>query len=200
VAGSGYQTSGKFSKRPENLNLLLMIGVLCNDSKIENKKCIGDPTEGSLLISAQKAKIDTDTLKHEHPRLNEVPFSCERKRMTTVHKIDGKYFAYMKGAPEVILNLCSSDIADGRITALTREKKDRVLHINHEFSGDALKVIGFAFKQIRDPRKFKEADEKDFVFVGLQGMIDPPRDEVETAIEECHDAEGKRSRAVWGIS
>jgi len=188
VTGSGYQTSGNFSNRPENLDLLLKIGALCNDSKVENKKCIGDPTEGSLVISAQKAKIDTETLKREHPRLIEVPFNSERKRMTTVHEIDGHYFAYMKGAPEVILNLCSSDIADGRITPLTQEKKDSVLQINLEFSQDILRVIGFAFKQIKNPQKFKEADEKEFVFVGLQGMIDPPRDEVKSAIDECHEA------------
>jgi len=188
VTGSGYQTSGNFSKRPENLDLLLKIGAFCNDSKIENKKCIGDPTEGSLVISAQKAKIDTDTLKREHPRLNEVPFNSERKRMTTVHEIDGHYFAYMKGAPEVILNLCSSDIADGRVIPLTQEKKDNILQVNFGFSQDALRVIGFAFKQIKDPHKFEESDEKEFVFIGLQGMIDPPRDEVKSAIDECHEA------------
>ena len=188
VTGSGYNTAGEFSASPQNLNLLLEIGVLINDSKVENKKCIGDPTEGSLLISAQKAKIDTDTLKQEHSRLNEIPFSSERKRMTTIHEIDGNYFAYMKGAPEVILDSCSSDIVDGRITPLTQKKKERVLQINLKFSKDALRVIGFASKQIKEPRKFKESDEKDFVFVGLQGMIDPPRDEVKGAIDECHEA------------
>ena len=188
VAGSGYSTTGQFSTSPQNLNLLLEIGVLCNDSKVENKNCIGDPTEGSLLISAQKAKIDTDTLKQEHPRLNEVPFSSERKRMTTLHDIGGHYFATMKGAPEVILDRCSSYNSDGRITPLTQEKKEKILKVNLGFSKDALRVIGFAFKQIKGPQQFKETDETDFIFIGLQGMIDPPRDEVKSAIDECHQA------------
>jgi Ca2+-transporting ATPase len=188
VTGSGYNTTGEFSSKPQNLNRLLKIGALCNDSKVETKKCIGDPTEGSLIVSAQKANIDIDTLKQSHPRLNEIPFNSERKRMTTLHEIDGSCFAYMKGAPEVILDLCSSEIADGRITPLSRGKKNSILKVNLEFSKDALRVIGFAFKQIKDPEKFKESDEKKFVFVGLQGMIDPPRDAVKMAIAECREA------------
>ena len=83
------------------------MGTLCNDSRIEDQKCIGDPTEGCLIVSARKAKINTEKINQEHPRLNEIPFSSERKRMTTIHKVGDKYVAYMKGAPDVILNLCS---------------------------------------------------------------------------------------------
>ncbi len=90
--------------------------------------------------------------------------------------------------PEVVLDLCSSYNPDGRITPLTQEKKDKILQVNLGFSKDALRLIGFAFKQIRDSQQFKETDEKEFVFIGLQGMIDPPRDEVKVAIDECHEA------------
>jgi len=87
VTGAGYNSTGNLSENPERFNLLLKIGVLCNDAKIENQKCIGDPTEGCLVVSAQKAKINTEKLYQEHPRLNEIPFSSERKRMTTIHKV-----------------------------------------------------------------------------------------------------------------
>jgi Ca2+-transporting ATPase len=188
VTGSGYSPIGEFSEDPENFGLLLKIGALCNDSKIEDQKCVGDPTEGCLIVSAKKAKINTEKLFQEHPRLNEIPFSSERKRMTTMHKVGDRYFSYMKGAPDVILNLCSSNFSYQKITPLTNEKKDRILKINHEFSQNALRVIGFAFKEIKHPENFTEADEKNFVFLGLQGMIDPPREEVKVAIEECHEA------------
>ena len=188
VTGSGYNSTGSFSENPEGFNLLLKIGVLCNDAKIENQKCIGDPTEGCLIVSAGKAKINTEKLHQEHPRLNEIPFCSERKRMTTIHKVGDKYFAYMKGAPDVLLNLCNRDFFNQKIIPLTNEKKDLILKENHEFSKNALRVIGFAFKEIKDPDNFTEADEKDFVFVGLQGMIDPPREEVKEAITECYEA------------
>ena len=188
VTGSGYSPIGEFSKDSEDFSLLLKIGAICNDAKIEDQKCVGDPTEGCLIVSAKKAKINTEKLFHEHPRLNEIPFSSERKRMTTIHKVGDRYLSYMKGAPDVILNLCSRHFSDQKITLLTNEEKDRILKINHEFSQNALRVIGFAFKEIKDPENFTEADERDFVFVGLQGMIDPPREEVKAAIEECHEA------------
>ena len=188
VTGSGYSSTGDFSEDPPSFRLLLKIGALCNDAKIGDQKCIGDPTEGCLIVSARKAKIDTEKLNQEHPRLNEIPFSSERKRMTTIHRVGDKYFGYMKGAPDVILNLCTSYYSNKKVTLLTEEKRDLILKTNLEFSKKALRVIGFAFREIKDPEKFQEIDETDFVFVGLQGMIDPPREEVKVAVRECHEA------------
>jgi len=188
VTGSGYSSTGKFSEDPQNFSLLLTIGALCNDAKIEDQKCIGDPTEGCLIVSARKAKINTEMLIQQHPRLNELPFSSERKRMTTIHRVGDKYIAHMKGAPDVLLNLCSSYYSNKKVAPLTDEKRDLILNTNLEFSKNALRVIGFAFKEISDPKNFQETDEINFVFVGLQGMIDPPREEVKMAIKECHGA------------
>ena len=101
-------------------------------------------------MSARKGKIDTQKLDQEHPRLNEIPFSSERKRMTTIHKVGDKYIAYMKGAPDVILNLCSGYYLDKTVTPLTEKEKDLILRTNLEFSKSALRVIGFAFKEIRE--------------------------------------------------
>ncbi|MGD9041371.1 MAG: cation-transporting P-type ATPase, partial [Desulfobacteraceae bacterium] len=188
VTGSGYDSNGDFSEGPETLSLILEIGALCNDARIGDHKCIGDPTEGCLIVSARKADVDMEKLHREHPRLNEIPFSSGRKRMTTIHKVGEKYFAYMKGAPGVLLNLCSSYYNNREVTPLTEEKKILIQNANLEFNKNALRVIGFAFKEIMDPDNFQETDEIDFAFVGLQGMIDPPREEVKVAIEECREA------------
>jgi Ca2+-transporting ATPase len=188
VTGSGYSSEGEFSEDPENFSLLLRIGALCNDAKIEDQKCIGDPTEGCLIVSARKASLDMKKLNQEHPRLNEIPFSSERKRMSTIHKVGEKYFAYMKGAPDVLVNLCSRYYSKGKVIPLTEEKRDLILRTNQEFSKNALRVIGFAFREIEAAENFEESDEKGFVFAGLQGMIDPPREEVKIAIKACHEA------------
>jgi Ca2+-transporting ATPase len=188
VSGSGYSTTGEFSEDPEKFSLLLKIGSLCNDSKITDQKCIGDPTEGCLKVAAEKAGINTEELEERHPRLNEIPFSSERKRMTTVHRIGDKFFAYMKGAPDVILDLCVSYYSEEKIVPLTSESKNSIEKINAGFCNEAMRVLGFAFKEIDSPENFKETDEKNFIFMGLEGMIDPPRDEVKRAVKECHEA------------
>jgi Ca2+-transporting ATPase len=188
VTGAGYSPDGELSSHPEALSLLLEIGAMCNDARIENEKCIGDPTEGSLIISAKKAGIDAGKLRQDFPRSTEIPFSSERKRMTTVHKIGETFFAYMKGAPDVVLSLCTNYYLDNEIIPLTESKKQEILEVNAKFGESALRVIGFAFKEIGDDKAFRETDEGNFVFVGLQAMIDPPRDEVKTAMRQCSEA------------
>ena len=188
VTGSGYDSRGEFSEDPAGFRLLLEIGALCSDARIENKQCIGDPTEGALIVSAQKAGISPENLNEASPRLNEIPFSSERKRMTTMHRIGDRYVAYMKGAPDIILNLCNSCYSREETGPLTKEMRQQVLNRNLAFAAEALRVIGFAFKEISDPQAFDESDERDFVFVGLQAMIDPPREEVKAAIGQCHEA------------
>jgi Ca2+-transporting ATPase len=188
VTGSGYSPEGDFSESPEAFSLLLRIGALCNDARIENQTCIGDPTEGSLIVSARKSGLAPDELRQGFPRLIEIPFSSERKRMTTVHKIGDKHVAYMKGAPDVVLNLCSGYYLNDQVVPMSGARQEEILAANARFGEDALRVIGFAFKEIDDNATFTEADEKDFVFVGLQAMLDPPRDEVKDAIKECHQA------------
>ena len=188
VAGSGYSAKGEFSEDPDRFSLLLRIGATCNDARIENETCIGDPTEGSLIVSARKAGIDVEKLNRASPRIHEIPFSSERKRMTTVHEADQKYVAYMKGAPDVILDLCT-DYYDGETqTPLTERENDLISQAISGFSNNALRVLGFAFKEVDNPTDFQEADETGFTFVGLQAMMDPPRDEVKAAVKQCHEA------------
>jgi Ca2+-transporting ATPase len=108
--------------------------------------------------------------------------------MTTIHTVGDKYFAYMKGAPDVILDICSGYYSGKNTIPLTGELKDLAAKTNDNFCSDAMRVLGFAFKEIKDPEKFAEADEKNFVFTGLQAMIDPPREEVKKAVKECMEA------------
>ncbi|MBW2985019.1 calcium-translocating P-type ATPase, SERCA-type, partial [Candidatus Woesearchaeota archaeon] len=191
VTGAGYEPEGKFSKDPKNFELLLKIGALNNDAKHlkeDNKyKIIGDPTEGCLIVSAKKAGFDTAKLQKECPRTDEIQFSSERKRMTTIHKVNGKRVAYMKGAPDVILNLCHRILINEKARILTGQDRKKILKTNENFASEALRVLGFAYKEL-DKEKDEEEIESDMIFVGLQGMIDPPRKEVKDSVKECLEA------------
>ncbi|MBD3313252.1 calcium-translocating P-type ATPase, SERCA-type [Candidatus Woesearchaeota archaeon] len=191
VSGSGYKPEGSFTSHPKDLNLILKIGALNNDSSIDEEdgqySINGDPTEGALVVSAAKAGLDKKMLENKHERIDEVQFSSERKMMTTVHKFNGNKFSYVKGAPDVMLKKCSHIIEDGKKRKITKKDKDKILKKNEEFADEALRVLGFAYKDL-GKKASKKDYEKDLVFVGLQGMIDPPREEVKKSIATCKDA------------
>ncbi len=190
IDGSGYDPHGKFSHNTKDLELLLKIGTLNNDAKLEKQgdeyKIIGDPTEGALIVSAAKAGIDKEILDNKHKRVDELPFDSTRKMMSTVHNILGKKLVYVKGAPDILLSRCSKIIEAGKVIKLTPDKKKKILAANEKFAGEALRVLGFAYKELKKDKK--DDWEKDLVFVGLQGMIDPPRKEVRDAIKRCRTA------------
>ncbi len=180
VSGTGYETAGEFNldnKKidPAMLVKLLETGLYCNNASIADGKVLGDPTEGALLVSAAKAG-----LKMSGERVSEIPFSSERKIMTVVIKKDEKYFVYTKGAPEIVVDHCKIAASD----------KKKILEMNKELSNQALRNLGFAYKEISAAEFTKiSKDEKkleaDLAFLGIQGMIDPPRMEVKPLIEEC---------------
>jgi len=189
VTGSGYETKGQFlfnNKKidPKELGLLLRIGSLNNDASFDKKNVVGDPTEAALLVSAAKSGIDYEQIRKKYSRKDEIPFTSERKIMTTMHNIDSSLVAYVKGAPEVVLKLCNSIYENGKIKKLTEKRKKEILEINTNFADNALRVLGFAFKTVLD----KKRAEKNLIFVGLQAMIDPPREEVKIAIQKCKKA------------
>ena len=189
VTGSGYETKGDFvfNKKkinPNELGLLLQIGALNNDASLYNGNVVGDPTEAALIVSAAKAGIVKEVWHKKYPRKDEILFTSERKIMTTMHNIDGEDLSYVKGAPEIIIGLCTSIYEKGRTKKLTEAKKKEILKINEEFANSALRVLGFAYKRYTG----KSKAEKNLTFVGLQGMIDPPREEVKEAIRKCSDA------------
>ena len=206
VTGEGYKPEGIFEiddlqiqpcENPD-LRLLLTIGTLCNDARLEESgadkdktwRIIGDPTEGALVVVAEKAGISSKELSDKKPRVQEIPFDSERKRMTTFHPEDNSYVAYIKGAPDVMLNLSDKIIKDGKILDLTEEDRKNTLEANHNMASQALRVLAFACKKINTiPKEPKPEDiEKNMTFVGLVGMIDPARPEAKEAISICKKA------------
>lgn len=199
VTGTGYKAEGDFYHNGDKIDSkevhhLLKIGVLNNNARLDEEKIIGDPTEGSLIVSGHKAKLFQNELEKTFPRIDEILFDSQRKRMSTVHLIEKKHVLYTKGAPDIIVHLCDRMYEDGRVRKLTAKDKKKILEVNQKFSSAALRVLGFAYKELsngkagKEKRKYTEADEKDLIFVGLQGMIDPPREEAKEAIQKCKDA------------
>jgi Ca2+-transporting ATPase len=200
VTGAGYEPKGEFlvdgnpvspQKNPE-LELLLRANTLNANAHYDGKRVIGDTTEGALIVAAAKAGIAKKDAEEMYPRVHEVPFTSERKRMTTVHKTpEGKLVAYVKGAPEMILERSTRILKDEKVKKLTVEEKEEILAINEQMAKDALRVLGVAYKNVPADavEKFDEEDyESDLVFLGLSGMIDPPRPEAKEANARCRQA------------
>ncbi len=201
VTGIGYAPEGEFhldDKKitpDEQLKTLLKIASLCNDSNLEKdtktEKWLvkGDPTEGALIVTAAKADLWKDDLDKQEPRIAEIPFSSERKRMTTIHVVGNKKMAYMKGAPEIVLHKCTHILQNGKVQKLTKENQTKLLKVTEAMALQALRNLGFAYKELpATAEDFGEKMEEGFVFVGAIGMIDPPRNEVKDAITLCRDA------------
>lgn len=189
VEGSGYKPEGTFSEEAGRLEMVLRIGALNNDAKIDRKtwSVVGDPTEGCLIVSALKAGIDRVEAEAASPRIDEIPFDSDRKIMTTVHQVEGKRLAYVKGAPDLLLERCDRLWTDGEISKLSRADRDAIVAKNEEYARSALRVLGFAFKEIGEGEP-RESYEEGLVFVGLQAMMDPPREEAREAIARCGEA------------
>ncbi len=188
ATGVGYETKGSFLYKnkpvqPEEIELLLRIGILNNNSEIKEGKVIGDPTEAALIISAAKLGLIKEDFDIEYRRIDEIEFTSERKMMTTIHGHHGENISYVKGATEVVLKLCNFIYLNGEVKKLTAGMKEEIIEANRQFAEGALRVLGFAYKTIMDSNP-----EKNLIFVGLQGMIDPPREEVKIAIEKCKKA------------
>ncbi len=200
VTGVGYESKGDFllngvridPNEDAHLALLLRAGTLCSNANYDGKSVIGDTTEGALIVAAAKAGMTKENLESMYPRVQEVPFTSERKRMTTVHKSpEGKVFAYVKGAPEIILGRCGHILKGGKTTKLTEKERKRILGTNEEMARNALRIIGIAYKELPNTtsEKFDEENlEKGLVFLGLTGMIDPPREEAKEANSLCQQA------------
>jgi Ca2+-transporting ATPase len=193
VSGVGYTPEGRFSPaiNDPSVHLLLRGGLLCSDALLmeaEGKWCVkGDPTEGALVVLAVKAGIHQEETRLECPRIEEFPFSSERKRMTTVHTLeDGRRVAFMKGAPEVILERCSALLNGDERRMLTDGDRAKILAANEEMARDALRVLGVAYKELPQMGGYsEELVERELIFLGLMGMMDPPREEAKEAVKVC---------------
>lgn len=204
----------------------LWVGVLNNDAVLEASengsgertyRMVGDPTEGAILVAAAKAGAQANDLTHAYPRTGEIPFDSEYKRMVTIHSIrqprgedispiydeDGRrdwYAIAVKGAPDVVLNLCAyATTIDDRVVALDDERRRAILEANDRLTQDALRVIGLAYRLVPAlPNEINRPElEKELVFAGLIGMIDPPRPEVHLALERARSA-GIRTLMITG--
>jgi Ca2+-transporting ATPase len=195
ISGSGYTPEGELRVdgsvvEPSELEReLLRAAALVSDAHLVEEEdgsweLKGDPTEGALIVAAAKAGLEKADLDDRFPRVDEIPFTSESKRMTTFHRIDDAQVAYAKGAPEVILAACSRQLTSEGETALEEPDRAKVLGAVREMAGEALRVLGVARK-----RGAKREDaEGDMTFLGLVGMIDPPRPEARAAVEQCKHA------------
>ncbi|MEW6440188.1 MAG: cation-translocating P-type ATPase [bacterium] len=198
VTGTGYAPEGEFrgsgairvDAHPP-LETVLRAGLLCNDASLFERDGTwhvkGDPTEGALIVAAVKAGFHQEEIRLSRPRIEEIPFSSERKRMTTIHASDnGMKLALVKGAPEVILERCSSLVTASGTTGLTERERRRILEVNEEMARGALRVLALAFREVDGAATWHEDDlERDLVFSGLVGMMDPPREEAVDAVRVC---------------
>jgi Ca2+-transporting ATPase len=170
--------------RVKDSKMVNIISALCNNATYSHEKVLGDPTDAALLMYADANGYHRKELEKKYPRLMEIPLDSNRKRMTTVTQIEGDRYVLVKGAPEVLLQRCSQIEGEDEVCALQVEDVDKVMAGLKEMTGNALRVLGFAYRKLRPDEDLddKEGLEKNLIFVGLVGMMDPPRDEAREAI------------------
>jgi P-type Ca2+ transporter type 2C len=224
ITGEGYQPEGevqKDRKRAElrefpSVRLLLQACMLAGDAHLEMSqspdaegaawRMVGDPTEGALVVAAAKAKLHREKVESLYPRVAEIPFDSDRKRMTTIHSVPAAeslrtkeaavidsgspYVAFVKGAPDLLLERCTALLEKGKRRSMTDADRKKALEVNNGFAKNALRVLAAAYRPLNALPSQPLADdvEKDLVFLGLIGMIDPARPEAADAVQTAHDA------------
>ncbi|MFH0929670.1 MAG: cation-transporting P-type ATPase [Candidatus Moraniibacteriota bacterium] len=210
VSGEGYEPKGDFSidgkkfdpKNIENLELLLKIATLCNDAALvkekNNYKIAGDPTEGALVVASRKYNSDEKFFERGEGKIDENPFESDRMMMSVVfeNKKENEIFSYVKGSPDVLLGLSPKKLTEEGIVPFSNAEKRKIKKIYDQMSGEALRVLAFAYRPIRNnisnmpSSKNISIDEaeKDLIWVGMMAMIDPPRRDVAEAIKECRES------------
>jgi Ca2+-transporting ATPase len=194
VSGTGYNPQGSYTHHgaeitpPAVLKLLLRGATLSSDAQLAQSngrwEINGDPTEGALVVAAAKAGLKKSDLDEQFPRVDEIPFTSETKRMTTLHNSSSGQVAYAKGAPEIILDSCARRLTPNGDVALDAASKEKILAVAQGVASQALRVLAVASKS----NATLESAECDMTFIGLVGMIDPPRPEAKMAIRECEQA------------
>lgn len=195
VSGSGYEPQGELfvngsAVEPSELEMeLLTAGALVCDAHLVEEEHLGwelkgDPTEGAIIVAAAKVSLHKADLDDRFPRVDEIPFTSESKRMTTLHTLGDGRVAYAKGAPEVVLESCSRQLTSQGEVTLEEVDRKVILDAVREMAGEALRVLAVAKK----PNATIEDAERDMTFLGLVGMIDPPRPEAQSAVAQCNRA------------
>ena len=182
----------KYDSKNEVLDIFVKNMMLCNDVKINanGEGFLGDPTEIALVELGAKLGLDKEIVDARYKRIAEIPFDSERKLMTTVNDMEGNLYVNVKGAIEGLVNICTKAIIDGNLVDMTEDVKGQILQANNEMSSRALRVLGFAYKEIDKVPDGVTTDtlENDLIYLGLVGMIDPPRPEVKQAVKDCFSA------------
>lgn len=186
----------------EDLSRLIEIATLANDARYgADGKLIGDPTETALIRLADNLGYPKEKLEAQEPRIDEIPFDSERKRMTTINKANGGFLVLIKGAPESVLPLCVHERSSGKEDWLSSERREEILKTNSRLASEGFRTLAFAYKFIEEKPGLAVADEanveRDLVFTGLVGLTDPPRPEVPLAIEIAKQA-GIRIAMITG--
>ncbi len=180
VTGSGYDLVGEFQSQGElvqikKLQEIIKVGVLCNDAELIGQHFMGDPTDIALLVVGKKSGIYPT-----YERVEEKPFTSETRFMSVWNMVAGKKILYLKGAPEIVMGKCQKIMTSTGLVAFTEKQKNIFFAKNEKFAEKALRVLGFAYSET--------GEEKDLVFLGLMGMIDPPRSDVKESILQCREA------------
>ncbi|MBR9690799.1 cation-translocating P-type ATPase [Candidatus Woesearchaeota archaeon] len=209
VSGVGYEPKGDFfdeNKKIEsikNYEALFKTAVLCNNAALSEPEgnrttwgIIGDPTEAALLVAAKKAGFDKNEMMDDYKRLHEMPFDSEKKWMITINEYKGKNHAYLKGAPGEVMDLCDKIMINGKLHRLTKRLREEIIELETSMGSEALRVLGFAYREVDDDFSHRNV-EKEFVFLGMMGMMDPPRPDVKEAVKQCMDA-GIRINIITG--
>ena len=233
ITGEGYSPEGGFrlgdddfaARSDADSALMLNAALLCNDALLDEKaddsgtrawRILGDPTEGALVVAAAKSGFRRDEASRALPRVAEIPFDSDRKRMSTIHRVDEEALrallpdleiaplslplvAFVKGAPDVILELCTQQLEGGQLVPLAESQRAVILEQNHSLASGALRVLAVACRPLAElPAAINpESVETELIFVGLLGMIDPPRPEVIDALKLARGA-GLKSIMVTG--
>jgi Ca2+-transporting ATPase len=217
ISGQGYRPDGDFYQEGEEINPeklpdvvhLLSAAALSSDARLEKDpegerdyRIVGDPTEGALVVAAEKANLSSDHLEARYPRVDELPFDSSRKRMSTLHPhpdSSSDHVLFVKGAPDIVLDLCTHIYNGGQVEELTEAMRRRIENVNRDMAQQALRVLAVAQRRFdhRPDELTVDEHEKDLAFVGLIGMIDPARPEVKPAIQRAREA-GIRTVMVTG--
>jgi len=201
VGGIGYEPFGNFIRdeiqvpagADPDLRACLTAGALCNGAELVRKDgrwtIVGDPTEGALLTAAAKADLWRNRLEKQSPAIEEIPFDSERKLMSVIRRdeTDGVLIAYVKGAPDILLDRCTQILENGRPRPIQKDDRGRIIHMIDYLSGQAMRVLAMARRPFdAAPKAWRDSVvERELTFLGLEAMIDPPREEVKTAIAKC---------------
>ena len=194
VSGTGYSPEGEITDEAGNVpasfpDRLIEGALLCNDATYDpaNQTIVGDPTEAAMVVLAYKHGMKKAEWESRYPRVQEIPFDSDRKLMSTFHKIGDSITMYTKGAPDELLRRCTRIEEKGVVNPLTDAKREEILGVNQDMAQSALRVIGVAYRTMNEADPSPES-ENDLIFVGLVGMIDPPREEAKAAIDVCKTA------------